>query len=176
MTDKNIADRRKERQAIRTKRTVATVIAIVLVAACIACICVIGVTVVNTYLPDSHTTATEVTKLGMLSADNRMQTATQASAQDMQSSQPTAATQDASLHCYAYGKTSYGYDWDYRADSDIVKVDCQYDFNTHSYDLIVSGKAPGTANLTLYYFTDDNTKAAVPMTVKVDENLNITQI
>ena len=186
MTNKYIAERReerarmmrirKERQALKTKRTVATAVAVVLVTACIACICVIGVTVTNNMLPASHTVAaTEVTKLGMISADTGMDTATQASSQDTTTTQHSSASGSA-LHFYGQGSTAEGYGWTYSADNDIVKVDCRYDFSTHSYDFIVTGKAAGTANVILYYSVDDNNQVSIPITVSVDSNLNIKQI
>ena len=185
MTNKYIADRReerarmmrirKERQALKTKRTIATVVAIVLVAACVACVCVIGVTVTNNLLPASHTAAAaEVTKLGMISADTGMDTATQASSQDTTARQPAAS--GSALHFYGQGSTTEGYGWTYSADNDIVKVDCNYNFGTHNYDLVVTGKAAGTANVILYYSVDDNNQVSIPITVSVDSNLNITQI
>lgn len=159
---------RQEKKQLKARYTAATVVAIILVAACIASITVIGVTIVNNILPDPNVTAaTEVTKLGMISAEAGIQTATQASSRSIGGT---------ALHIYGKGKTSEGYNWDYSADNDIVKVACSYDFHTNTYDLTVTGKAEGTANVTLYYFTDDNNKVSVPMAVSVDSDLNITQI
>lgn len=159
---------RQEKKRLKARNAVATVVAIFLVTACIASITVIGVTIVDNILPDSNVTAaTEITKLGMISADAGIQTATQASPRSFGGS---------ALHIYGKGKTSEGYNWDYSADNDIVKVACSYDFHTNTYDLTVTGKAAGTANVTLCYFTDDNAKVSVPMAVSVDNNLNITQI
>lgn len=159
---------RQEKKQLKARNTAATVVAIILVAACIASITVIGVTIVDNILPDSNVTAaTEVNKLGMISADAGIQTATQTSSPSFGGS---------ALHIYGKGKTSEGYNWDYSADNDIVKVACSYDFHTNTYDLTVTGKAAGTANVTLYYFTDDNAKVSVPMAVSVDSDLNITQI
>ena len=33
----------------------------------------------------------------------------------------------------AFGKTSYGYDWDYRASGTSAKISCTYDFKTNKY-------------------------------------------
>lgn len=175
MTDRFDTERRErrqgERQTQKAKKTVSTVVAIMLVVACISCISIIGVTMAKTMLPDSQAAAaTEVNKLGMISADTGMEIATQKNTQ----SDPT--DQGTPLHYYAYGKTSYGYNWDYSADSDIVNVSCEYNFDVHGYDLIVAGKAPGTANVTLYYFTDDNVSVPIHLTVSVDDDLNVTQI
>lgn len=79
------------------------------------------------------------------------------------------------LHYYANGKTSYGFDWTYKTDNNIVSVSCNYNFNTQQYDFSIYGAAPGTAHITLYYNTADNVQVPVPMTVTVDSSLNVTQ-
>ena len=136
----------------------------------------IGVTVINNVLPSSQSAAaTEVNKLGMISADTGLQTVTQAPAQDT-AAVPQPAGSGSALHFSGKGSTTEGYGWTYSADNDIVKVDCRYDFTTHSYDLIVTGKAAGTANVILYYSVGDNNQVSIPITVSVDSNLNITQI
>ena len=80
------------------------------------------------------------------------------------------------LHYTATGQTSYGYDWTYSGGGGIVSVSCNYDFNTKQYDFNITGVAPGTASLTLYYNTADGVQQPVNMTVQVDSNLNVTQI
>lgn len=80
------------------------------------------------------------------------------------------------LHYTATGQTSYGYDWTYSGGGGIVSVSCNYDFNTKQYDFNITGVAPGTATLTLYYNTADGVQQPVNMTVQVDSNLNVTQI
>ena len=80
------------------------------------------------------------------------------------------------LHYTASGQTSYGYDWTYSGGGGIVNVSCNYDFNTKQYDFNITGVAPGTASLTLYYNTADGVQQPVNMTVQVDSNLNVTQI
>ena len=80
------------------------------------------------------------------------------------------------LHYTATGQTSYGYDWTYSGGGGIVSVGCNYDFNTKQYDFNITGLAPGTASLTLYYNTADGVQQPVNMTVQVDSNLNVTQI
>ena len=81
-----------------------------------------------------------------------------------------------SLHYTASGQTSYGYDWTYSGGGGIVNVGCNYDFNTKQYDFNITGVAPGTTALTLYYNTADGVQQPVNMTVQVDSNLNVTQI
>ena len=78
------------------------------------------------------------------------------------------------LHYYANGKTSYGFDWDYDADSGNFVLSCNYNFDQQQYDFTFYGVTPGTANVTLYYFTDDNVKVPVNMTICVDNDLNVT--
>ena len=80
------------------------------------------------------------------------------------------------LHYTASGQTSYGYDWTYSGGGGIVNVSCNYDFNSKQYDFNITGVAPGTASLTLYYNTADGVQQPVNMTVQVDSNLNVTQI
>ena len=80
------------------------------------------------------------------------------------------------LHYTASGQTSYGYDWTYSGGGGIVNVSCNYDFNSKQYDFNITGVAPGTTSLTLYYNTADGVQQPVNMTVQVDSNLNVTQI
>ena len=75
---------------------------------------------------------------------------------------------------YAYGKTSYGFDWTYSADNSNFVLRCDYNFDRQQYNFQFYGTAPGTANVTLYYNTDDNTQVPVNMTIVVDDSLNAT--
>lgn len=77
-------------------------------------------------------------------------------------------------HYYANGKTSYGFNWDYDADNSNFVVKCDYNFNQQQYDFTFYGTAPGTSHVTLYYFTSDDNKVPVNLTVTVDSNLNVT--
>ena len=77
-------------------------------------------------------------------------------------------------HYYANGKTSYGFDWTYSADNNNFVIRCDYNFNQQQYDFQFYGTAPGTAHLTVYYNTDDNTKVPVNLTLNVDNSLNAT--
>lgn len=75
---------------------------------------------------------------------------------------------------FANGKTSYGFDWDYNTDNSNFVVSCDYNFNQQQYQFTFYGTTPGTAHVTLYYFTSDTNKVPVNLTVTVDDNLNTT--
>ena len=77
-------------------------------------------------------------------------------------------------HYYAYGKTSYGFDWTYKADNLNFLLRCDYNFNQQQYDFQFYGVTPGTSHVTLYYNTDDNVQVPVNLTVTVDSALNVT--
>ena len=77
-------------------------------------------------------------------------------------------------HYYANGKTSYGFDWDYSADNSNFTVSCNYNFDKQQYDFCFYGTNAGTSHVTLYYFTADNVKVPVNLTVTVDSNLNVS--
>ena len=77
-------------------------------------------------------------------------------------------------HYYAYGKTSYGFDWTYKADNINFLLRCDYNFNQQQYDFQFYGVTPGTGHVTLYYNTDDNVQVPVNLTVTVDDALNVT--
>ena len=75
-------------------------------------------------------------------------------------------------HFYANGKTSYGFDWNYDADNSNFVIRCDYNFDEQQYDFQFYGTAPGTAHITVYYNTDNNTQATADLTLVVDDNLN----
>ena len=77
-------------------------------------------------------------------------------------------------HFYANGKTSYGFDWTYKADNANFRLRCDYNFNKQQYDFQFYGVTPGTSHVTLYYNTDDNVQVPVTMTINVDGNLNVS--
>ena len=77
-------------------------------------------------------------------------------------------------HYYANGKTSYGFNWDYNTDNSNFVVKCDYNFNQQQYDFTFYGSTPGTAHVTLYYYTSDTNKVPVNLTVTVDSNLNVS--
>lgn len=80
------------------------------------------------------------------------------------------------LHVSATGKTSYGYDWTFEGGGGIASLACDYTFADNHYDFSIIGKAPGTASMTIYYFTDNNQKAPITVNFKVDNDLVVTQI
>lgn len=77
-------------------------------------------------------------------------------------------------HYYANGKTSYGFNWDYDTDNANFVIKCDYNFNQQQYDFTFYGSTPGTAHVTLYYYTSDTNKVPVNLTVTVDSNLNVS--
>ncbi len=77
-------------------------------------------------------------------------------------------------HYYANGKTSYGFDWDYSADNSNFTLSCNYNFDKQQYDFSFYGTKEGTSHVTLYYFTADNVKVPVSLTVNVDSSLNVS--
>ena len=79
------------------------------------------------------------------------------------------------LHYYAYGKTSYGYDWTYSGGAGVVSITCKYNFQNQQYDFIITGTNPGTTGFILYYNADDNQQISVPMSVTVSSDLKVTQ-
>lgn len=75
-------------------------------------------------------------------------------------------------HYNAYGKTSYGFDWDYKTDNCNFVLRCDYNFDRQEYDFQFYGTEAGVAHVTLYYNTGDNIQVPVNLTVTVDGNLN----
>ena len=74
----------------------------------------------------------------------------------------------------AYGKTSYGYDWDYKADSTAAKITCTYDFKTSKYTFRATGSYAGTTNAVLKYATIDGKWHNIPIRFTTDKHLNVT--
>ena len=74
----------------------------------------------------------------------------------------------------ATGKTSYGYDWDYRADSTAAKISCTYDFKTNKYTFRAVGQYAGVTNAVLKYATIDGKWHNVPIRFTTDKSLNVT--
>ena len=79
-------------------------------------------------------------------------------------------------HYCVGGQTSYGFNWDYDADNGNFLLRCDYNLTQHQYDFQFYGLTPGTANVTLYYYTDDNTVVPVNLTINVDNDLNATAV
>ena len=73
-----------------------------------------------------------------------------------------------------YGKTSYGYDWDYTADSTAAKITCAYDFKTNKYTFKAVGQYKGVTNAVLKYATIDGKWHNVPVRFTTDANKNVT--
>jgi pterin-4a-carbinolamine dehydratase len=76
----------------------------------------------------------------------------------------------------AYGKTSYGYDWDYRADSTAAKISCTYDFKTNRYTFKAVGQYAGVTNAVLKYATIDGKWHNVPIRFTTDKARNVTGV
>ena len=72
------------------------------------------------------------------------------------------------------GSTSYGYDWDYRADSTAAKISCTYNFSTQTYTYTAKGNYAGVTNAVIKYATIDGKWHNVPVRFTVDRNLNVT--
>ena len=72
------------------------------------------------------------------------------------------------------GSTSYGYDWDYRADSTAAKISCTYNFSTRTYTYTAKGNYAGVTNAVIKYATIDGKWHNVPVRFTVDRNLNVT--
>ena len=144
--------------------------------------------------PTQNTTQSKSTTQ---TAQNNKQTAPQQSTSQQTATQQTQKTEDkienvngervykdtkrqapdktgSPAHYYANGKTSYGFNWDYDTDNANFVVKCAYNFNQQQYDFTFYGSTPGTAHVTLYYYTSDTNKVPVNLTVTVDSNLNVT--
>ena len=76
----------------------------------------------------------------------------------------------------AFGKTSYGYDWDYRASGTSAKISCTYDFKTNKYTFKAVGQYAGVTNAVLKYATIDGKWHNVPIRDTTDKNLNVTGV
>ena len=76
----------------------------------------------------------------------------------------------------AFGKTSYGYDWDYRASGTSAKISCTYDFKTNKYTFKAVGQYAGVTNAVLKYATIDGKWHNVPIRYTTDNNLNVTGV
>ena len=76
----------------------------------------------------------------------------------------------------AFGMTSYGYDWDYRASGTSAKISCTYDFKTNKYTFKAVGQYAGVTNAVLKYATIDGKWHNVPIRYTTDKNLNVTGV
>ena len=77
---------------------------------------------------------------------------------------------------YAYGKTSYGYDYTYKATNSNLVVKVNYNFKTNKYEFNVIGKKAGTVKLTLIWNVNDKKTDSATFTLNVDKNGNVTNM
>ena len=77
---------------------------------------------------------------------------------------------------YAYGKTSYGYDYTYKATNNNLVVKVNYNFKTNKYEFNVIGKKAGTVKLTLIWNVNDKKTDSATFTLNVDKNGNVTNM
>ena len=97
-----------------------------------------------------------------------------ASVSAAQTSEAVSAPAAKSCSISFSGKTSYGYDWDYRADSSAAKIKCTYDFSTGKYTFRATGSYEGVTNAVIKYATIDGKWHNVPIRYTVDSGLNVT--
>ena len=77
---------------------------------------------------------------------------------------------------YAYGKTSYGYDYTYKATNNNLIVKVNYNFKAHKYEFNVIGKKAGTVKLKLIWNVNDKKTDSATFNLRVDKNGNVTNI
>ena len=199
MTDRDY-ERMERRKKLHEKSLITSIIAgVVIVAALIAIIFVV-VALVSKHQPEAQPVSTEaateqptlyrpteqpatasptdtVQAPTAAAYSTEAQPLTEAPAATSQQEQGTATpAEQGALYYYANGSTSYGYDWTYSGGGGVVSVSCTYDFSSAQYNFLLTGVAPGTAQLSLVYYTADDQPVTVPMTVSVDENLKVTRV
>ena len=76
----------------------------------------------------------------------------------------------------AYGKTSYGYDYTYKATNNNLIVKVNYNFKAHKYEFNVIGKKAGTVKLTLIWNVNDKKTDSATFNLRVDKNGNVTNM
>ena len=77
---------------------------------------------------------------------------------------------------YAYGKTSYGYDYTYKATNNNIDVKVNYDFKTNKYEFNVIGKKAGNVQITLIWNINDKKTNSATFNLKVDKKGNVTAL
>ena len=77
---------------------------------------------------------------------------------------------------YAYGKTSYGYDYTYKATNNNIDVKVNYDFKTNKYEFNVLGKKAGNVRVTLIWNVNDKRTNSATFNLKVDKKGNVTAL
>ena len=76
----------------------------------------------------------------------------------------------------AYGKTSYGYDYTYKATNNNIDVKVNYDFKTNKYEFNVLGKKAGNVRVTLIWNVNDKRTNSATFNLKVDKKGNVTAL
>lgn len=77
---------------------------------------------------------------------------------------------------YACGKTSYGYDYTYKATNNNIDVKVNYDFKTNKYEFNVIGKKAGNVQVTLIWNINDKKTNSATFNLKVDKNGKVTNM
>lgn len=77
---------------------------------------------------------------------------------------------------YAYGKTSYGYDYTYKATNNNIDVKVNYDFKTNKYEFNVLGKKSGNTQLTLIWNVNNKKTNSATFNLRVDNKGNVTAL
>ena len=76
----------------------------------------------------------------------------------------------------AYGKTSYGYDYTYKATNNNIDVKVNYDFKTNKYEFNVLGKKAGNVQVTLIWNVNDKRTSSATFNLKVDNKGNVNAL
>ena len=76
----------------------------------------------------------------------------------------------------AYGKTSYGYDYTYKATNNNIDVKVNYDFKTNKYEFNVLGKKAGNVQGTLIWNVNDKRTNSATFNLKVDNKGNVNAL
>ncbi len=76
----------------------------------------------------------------------------------------------------AYGKTSYGYDYTYKATNNNIDVKVNYDFKTNKYEFNVLGKKAGNVQVTLIWNVNDKRTNSATFNLKVDNKGNVNAL
>ena len=77
---------------------------------------------------------------------------------------------------YASGKTTYGYDYNYKVTNNIVSVKVNYDFKTNKYEFNIYGKKAGSTQLTLIWNVNNKKTNSATFNLRVDKNGKVTAI
>ena len=66
------------------------------------------------------------------------------------------------------------YNWNYTADSNHAVIYGSYDYASQTYNFTALGSSPGTMHATLKYVDANGQWIDQPVTIVVDQNLNVT--